>query len=156
MFFKLFLAFTLIPAIELYLLMSLGAIIGPLNTVLLILVTGVIGAGLAKREGFSVLLSLQTELQQGLPPAERLMEGALIVVGGILLITPGVLTDAIGFSLILPLTRRRIAPRLLARFSKNIHIRTTGTVGAAETVSASTTTAQPSTSSTHIFEHPEA
>ena len=156
MFLKLFIAFTLIPAIELYLLMSLGAVIGPLNTVLLIFTTGVIGAALAKREGFSVLVALQAELQQGLPPAEKLMEGALIVVGGLLLITPGVLTDAFGFSLIVPLTRRRIAPLLLARLSKNIHIRAAGsTVNTSSTVNTTATT-QPTTPSTHTFEHPEA
>lgn len=117
---KLFLLFTLVPAIELYLLLQIGALLGPTYTFVLIVVTGSVGAWLAKREGLGVLQTLSTELRKGIPPGARLMEGALVVVGGVLLITPGVFTDLAGFMLIAPPTRRWLAPRavawLMARF----------------------------------------
>ncbi len=109
----LFLAFTLIPLIELFLLLQIGSALGPTTTFLLLLLTGLLGAGLAKREGFAVLRTLSEELRTGLPPGSRLMEGALVVVGGLLLITPGVLSDAAGLLLIFPPTRRFLAPRAL-------------------------------------------
>lgn len=108
----LFLAFTLIPAIEIFLLLQAGAIFGPLNTFAFVILTGVLGAWLAKREGLAVLRQLSEELQRGLPPGSRLMEGALVLVGGVLLITPGVLTDLTGILLIFPPTRRFLAPRV--------------------------------------------
>lgn len=110
---RLFLLFTVVPALELYLLLQVGSLLGPLPTFLLIVVTGAIGAALARREGLSVLQQLNTEMQQGLPPASRVVEGALIVAGGLLLVTPGMLTDFVGFSLVFPLTRQRIAPRVV-------------------------------------------
>lgn len=115
---KLFLLFTLVPALELYLLIQIGQVMGALSTVLLIAVTGAVGAALAKREGLSVLSRLQAELQTGLPPADRLVEGLLVLIGGVLLITPGVLTDLTGFLLILPVSRRWLAPRLRVWLSR--------------------------------------
>ena len=102
----LLLAMVVIPAVELFLLLQLGAWMGPWQTFALVVVTGTVGAWLAKREGLGVLTSLRDELAQGLPPGSRLAEGALVLVGGILLITPGVLTDLTGFLFIAPPTRR--------------------------------------------------
>lgn len=110
---KLLLAFTLIPAIELFLLLQIGSWLGPLPTFLIIVITGTAGAWLAKREGLGVLTSLQAELAQGLPPGSRLAEGFLVLVGGLLLLTPGVLTDLAGFLFIAPPTRRWLAPRVV-------------------------------------------
>jgi UPF0716 protein FxsA len=107
---KLFLAFTVIPAVELFLLIWLGQYLGPLGTVAIVLVTGATGAWLAKREGLGLLKRLQSDLRRGIPPAERLVEGGLVVVGGVLLITPGVLTDLTGFLLVAGPTRRLLAP----------------------------------------------
>jgi len=109
---RLLLLMTVVPAMELYLLMQLADLMGILETVVLILVTGSLGATLAKREGLGVLTSLRADLKKGLPPADRLVEGLLVLVGGTLLITPGVLTDLAGFSLIFPFTRRWLAPRV--------------------------------------------
>lgn len=109
---RLILLMTVVPAVELYLLMQLADLMGILETVVLILVTGSVGATLAKREGLGVLSQLQADLKKGLPPAERLVEGLLVLVGGTLLITPGVLTDVAGFALIFPFTRRWLAPRV--------------------------------------------
>ncbi|MBK7755673.1 MAG: FxsA family protein [Deltaproteobacteria bacterium] len=107
---KLFLVFTLIPAVEMILLLKLAEVMGAWETVGLILVTGLVGATLAKREGLTVLRQLAAEASQGLPPADRLVEGLMVLIGGVLLITPGVLTDLAGFFLIFPLTRRPLAP----------------------------------------------
>lgn len=112
MFWKLFLIFTLIPAAELYLLILLGHVVGPLATVLLIVTTGLLGAAMARREGLAVLRQLQTDLRSGIPPADHLLQGALVLLGGTLLITPGLLTDCTGMLLILPLSRRWITPRV--------------------------------------------
>ncbi len=109
MFLRLLLLMTIVPAIELFLLMKIGEAIGAWETVLIILATGSIGATLAKREGLGVLQKLQQDAQQGIPPAIRLVEGLLVIIGGVLLITPGVLTDLTGFLLILPFSRRAIA-----------------------------------------------
>lgn len=111
---RLFLLFTLVPALELFLLLQIGSVLGPLSTFLLILVTGAVGAALARREGFAVLQQLATEVQTGGPPASRLVEGGLVAAGGLLLVTPGVITDLVGFALVVPLTRRWLAPRVLA------------------------------------------
>jgi len=132
MIWKLFLAFTLIPAMELYLLITIGSYVGALPTVMIIAVTGFAGAWLAKREGIAVLQQLADELARGVPPASRLAEGALVIAGGLLLITPGVLTDLTGFLLILPPSRRFVAPRLVAWLGKNFvfHASTGGVSGA--------------------------
>lgn len=106
---KLFLLFTVVPAIELYLLVMIGQNIGALETVWLVLMTGAVGAWLAKREGFGLLRQLSAELGQGVPPADRLVEGLMVIVGGVLLITPGVITDLVGILMILPFTRTRLA-----------------------------------------------
>lgn len=107
---KLFLAFTIIPAIELYLLIQLGQWMGAGATVALIVLTGSVGAWLAKREGLSVLRSIRDEASKGFPSGDRIIEGLMVLIGGALLLTPGVLTDFVGFSLIIPLTRRAAAP----------------------------------------------
>lgn len=109
----LILLFTVLPALELYLLLQIGSWLGPTQTFLFVLLTGVVGAWLAKREGFAVLRKLTEEVRTGLPPGSRMMEGALVVIGGLLLVTPGVITDLTGMFLIFPPTRRWLAPRAL-------------------------------------------
>lgn len=107
---KLLLAFTIIPAVELYLLIQLGQWMGAGATVALIVLTGSLGAWLAKREGLSVLKSIKEEASRGFPSGDRLVEGLMVLLGGALLLTPGVITDFFGFSLIIPFTRRAAAP----------------------------------------------
>ena len=123
---RLFLLFTIVPAIELYLLLQLGALMGPAATVGLILLTGAVGSYMARREGMSVLTSLQADARKGIPPADRLIEGLLVLIGGVLLITPGVLTDFVGFSLIFPFTRQALAPALRQAVMKRITVQTMG------------------------------
>lgn len=107
MFARLVLLFTVVPALEIYLLVRVGAGIGAVNTVLFIVATGVVGAHYARLQGFQVVGRLQESLREGRPPAEELVDGAMLLVGGALLLTPGFLTDVLGFSLIFPATRLR-------------------------------------------------
>ena len=102
---KLFLAFTLIPIIELYLLIEVGTIIGALNTVILVIVTGFAGAWLARLQGMQTMIRVRSSLQQGIMPAEELMDALLIFMAGIVLLTPGFVTDAAGLLLLIPETR---------------------------------------------------
>jgi UPF0716 protein FxsA len=108
----LFVLFTVVPLVELYLLVLLGRHMGPWTSVGLVLVTAVLGAALAKREGWRVLRRWQESLARGEMPEEGLLGGVLVLVGGVLLVTPGVLTDLAGVVLLLPPTRRLVAARV--------------------------------------------
>ena len=119
------LPFVVIPVVELYLLLQIGAWLGPTAAFLLILLTGVAGGWLARREGLGVLLSLRRDLQKGMPPGDRMMEAVMVLVGGLLLVTPGVLTDLVGFSLVVPFTRRLLAPRFLGWLSQAVNVQIT-------------------------------
>ncbi len=112
MFFRLFLAFTTVTLLELAIIIKVGARIGILDTILLILVTGFAGAHLAWNQGISILSAIQTKLNMGILPTDQMLSGFLVLVGGILLLTPGFLTDTLGLCLIVPLTRERIKARL--------------------------------------------
>jgi len=105
MFFKLFILFTIIPIAELYLIIKIGGMIGALNTVLIIFLTAVIGAYLAKTQGFIVIRKIKQALNEGHLPARELFDGLFVLLGGFTLITPGFLTDFIGLSMLFPLTR---------------------------------------------------
>jgi len=122
---RLLLLFTIVPTVEIFLLLQLGSLMGPTATFLLVLLTGLLGAYLAKREGLGLLSQLAQELQQGLPPGTRLMEGGLVIIGGVLLVTPGVMTDVVGLSLIIPFTRRRIAPVALRALARRFQLEVT-------------------------------
>ena len=108
----LFLMFTLIPALETWLIIKVGGEIGASTTVALLLLAGVAGAWLGKRAGLSVMRDLFADLQRGLPPADRLVEGALVLVAAVLLITPGYFTDITGLLLFIGPVRRFLAPRV--------------------------------------------
>lgn len=99
---KLILIFTIVPFIELSLLIELGGVIGTLPTILVVVITGVIGAFMARIAGLSVLFKIQESLRQGIFPRDELFDGVLILIGGAFLLTPGLLTDALGFFLLLP------------------------------------------------------
>ena len=115
---RLFVLFTLVPAVEIALLLRVGAIIGPLNTLLLIFLTGALGAYYARRQGLHILVRIQAAMNEGRMPGEELVDGAMLLVGGATLLTPGFLTDALGFALIFPPTRdamKRVATRWIRR-----------------------------------------
>ncbi len=124
---KLFLAFTLIPIIELYLLIEIGTIIGALNTVILVIATGFAGAWLARLQGMQTMIRVRSSLQQGIMPTEELMDALLIFMAGIVLLTPGFITDAAGLLLLIPETRNHFKRFLRYKFDRwiqnqNIHI----------------------------------
>ncbi|MGB9132231.1 MAG: FxsA family protein [Methanosarcina sp.] len=105
MFFKLFSVFLIIPLVELYLLIKIGGMIGALNTILIILITASLGAYMAKSQGFRVLHQIQEATSQGRMPGNELLHGLFVLIGGFALITPGLMTDAIGFSMLIPQIR---------------------------------------------------
>lgn len=117
---RLALLFIVVPIVELMLLIRMGQIVGLLPTLALVVTTGVVGAGLARLEGLKTLWTLQSELAQGRLPAQAIMDGLAILVGGALLLTPGILTDILGFSLLLPRSRRAIQERVRARLEKRM------------------------------------
>lgn len=104
---RLFLLFTLIPVIELYLLIQVGTVIGGFNTVLLVILTGFAGAWLARMEGMQTMFKVRANLSQGIMPAEELLDALIILIAGLVLITPGLITDGVGLLLLWPLTRNR-------------------------------------------------
>lgn len=120
---RLFLLFTLIPLIELALLVWISEhVMGLPATIGLVIFTGVVGAWLARREGLRCWLEVQRQMAEGQLPAEPLLEGLMILVAGALLITPGVLTDLVGFSLLAPPIRRLVGRSLAARFKAQITV----------------------------------
>lgn len=107
-------AFVVVPLTELYLLVWLSGAIGFWETVAIALVTGIVGGNLARREGLRVWRSWKLALEGGQAPESGVVEGMLILVGGVLLCTPGVLTDLTGFALLVPVTRRPLSKWLAA------------------------------------------
>jgi UPF0716 protein FxsA len=120
---RLLLLFTTVPLVELALLLWVGARIGVLPTVALILVTGVAGASLARLQGLATWRRFQAALAAGRLPGSELLEGLIILVAGALLLTPGILTDAAGFLLLVPPARRWIVGRA------EVRLRARGVVG---------------------------
>ncbi len=121
MLFYLILLLTVVPAVELYVLIKVGQMIGAMNTLAVIVMTGVLGAGLARYQGFQVLQKIQINLNRGIMPTDEMIDGLFILIGGLVLLTPGFITDAMGFCLLLPATRQFI--RWLAKRHINRMIR---------------------------------
>ena len=119
MFLRLLLLFTVVPLVELFLLVKLGTVIGIGATVLIVICTGVLGAWLARWQGLGVLRRLTDDLNEGRLPADALIDGLLILIAGAVLLTPGLITDALGFLLLVPqgraVVRKTIAARLATR-----------------------------------------
>ena len=105
MLFRLIILFTIIPLIELVLLIKIGGIIGLIPTITIVILTGILGASLTRNQGIMVINKIKTEMNSGRVPTESLLNGVLILVGGIVLLTPGLLTDLFGFMLLIPITR---------------------------------------------------
>lgn len=117
---KLLLLFTIVPLLEVYLLYALGSVLGFWPTVAIVLVTGFMGAFLAKREGLKVWRAWREAIARGELPEDGLVGGVLVLLGGVLLVAPGVLTDVTGLLLLIPPTRRVIANVVRARLQKRI------------------------------------
>jgi len=117
---RLFLLFTVVPLVELYLLIAVGRVLGLVPTIGLVLVTGALGAWFARLEGARVIRRWQEALARQELPKDGVIDGLLIFVGGLMLITPGILTDIAGLSMVMPLTRRVIARFVRAWFERQI------------------------------------
>jgi UPF0716 protein FxsA len=108
LFFKLFILFALIPVIELAILIKVGSIIGVGYTILLVIGTAMIGAYLVRLEGLNIMLRFQKNMSEGIFPTEEIFDGAMVLVSGALLLTPGLVTDTVGFALVFPPSRKVI------------------------------------------------
>ena len=117
---RLALLFVVVPIVELVLLIQLGQVVGLWPTLALVVFTGVTGAALARAEGLRVFFSFQSELAKGRLPGQALLDGISVLVGGAFLLTPGILTDVAGFSLLLPVTRRWLQRRVRAGLERRI------------------------------------
>jgi UPF0716 protein FxsA len=99
------LIFVVTPLVELAILVYLGTLIGALNTILIVVITGLLGAFLARRQGLATFSRIRNSVEQGVLPSGDLFQAVLILIGGLLLLTPGLITDLVGFALLIPLTR---------------------------------------------------
>ena len=122
MFRFLVIAFIIVPIIEIYLIVQVDAAIGGWETLGLLVLDSVVGAWLVRREGFSILARVQTTLSRGELPTNDLVEGLLVLFAGALMLTPGFLTDALGFVLLLPPTRAMVRNVLKTRFAGRIRV----------------------------------
>ena len=102
---KLIFLFVLVPIVELYVLLEIGKKIGIFSTIAIIIITGITGAYLIKKQGFYILFRVKNQMNEGIIPTDNLFEGLLVIIGGIFLITPGIISDIIGFLLVIPQSR---------------------------------------------------
>lgn len=121
---KLLLLFVLVPLIELTLLLQLASFTSWEVALLVVIVTGIVGTLLARSQGWKTFRRIQIELNQGNLPAAALLDAAMIFCAGALLLTPGMLTDAFGMSLLIPLCRRWYRRRLMAWIRRHFRVRT--------------------------------
>jgi UPF0716 protein FxsA len=128
-FLKLLLLFVVVPLVELVLLIWLAHVTSVMFTIALVIISGFVGASMAKHQGMVVWLQAQKELQMGRFPADSLIDGLIILIGGALLITPGVLTDLVGFSTLFPPLRAIYRQSLKSGFKGKIHVMTPGVGG---------------------------
>ncbi len=117
-FFRLLLLFTVVPLVELYLLIAIGRWVGAVPTIALVIGTGLLGAALARWQGLGVLRRVRDDLDHGRPPTDALIDGLLILIAAAVLLTPGLITDTIGFVLLVPASRAFVRRRVAAAFSR--------------------------------------
>ena len=119
--------FLIIPAVEIYVIIEVGGLLGTWATLAVIGVTAIVGASLAKSQGMAVLTQLQGSMASGQGTGTAIVEGALVLVAGVTLLAPGFITDAIGLALLIPPIRSAIARRLAGR----VKMTAQGAMGAA-------------------------
>tara|TARA_A100001037_G_C14932841_1_gene536836 strand:+ start:360 stop:833 length:474 start_codon:yes stop_codon:yes gene_type:complete len=113
-------AFLTIPLIEVWILLQIADLAGLLNTIGLLILTSIIGALLVRREGISVFRKAKNEITQGQMPEKQILDGFLILLGGVLMLTPGFFTDIIGFLLLFPPTRLLLRTIVIKRLNSRI------------------------------------
>ena len=117
---RLLLLFIVLPAVELALLIEIGRRIGTLETLAVIVVTGIVGAAMARSQGLRVLTRAREQLAAGEMPADSLLDGLMILIASALLVTPGVLTDAFGFLCLAPGFRSLVKREVVRRFERAV------------------------------------
>jgi len=117
---RLLFLFVVVPLVELSLLIKLGKYLGTLNTILIVILTGILGASFARSQGANIISRIRQSLSRGEIPGDEMIQGLLILAGGLMLITPGFITDLLGLALILPPSRKLAAGWLLAYFKNKI------------------------------------
>lgn len=122
MFGILLLAFIIVPIIEIYLIIQVGSAIGGWETIALLIADSMVGAWLVRREGFSIIAKVNQALTNGKAPTDPLIDGLLVLIAGALMLTPGFLTDGVGFLLLLPPTRALLRNYLKHRFKDRIDV----------------------------------
>lgn len=119
----LFLAFLLIPLVEIYFLIQIGSVIGAGATIALVVGTALLGAFLVRAQGFATVARVRNQVDRGELPAVEIFEGLFLLVAGALLLTPGFFTDAIGFACLTPPLRRGLIRHILANGNLQSHFR---------------------------------
>ncbi len=109
------LLFVLMPVLEMWLLIEVGASIGAFNTIAIVLLTAMLGLSLLRKQGLSTIASANRKMQTGEMPVEEMINGIFLAVGGALLLTPGFITDAIGFCCLLPGVRQLLLGKMIKR-----------------------------------------
>ncbi|MGC9324017.1 MAG: FxsA family protein [Desulfomonilia bacterium] len=115
---KLFILFTLIPIGEIYILIKVGGYIGAGNTIALVILTGLTGAYLARLQGLQIISRIRKNLDSGIMPSGELIDALLVLIAGIVLITPGFMTDLAGILLLIPFTRRVLKKELAKKLKQ--------------------------------------
>ncbi len=115
---RLILLFTIIPLIELFLLIQIGKHLGALPTITIVFITGIAGGLLARSQGLNIYRNIKKDLQDGIVPTDSLLDGLFILTAGALLITPGLITDILGFLIMIPVFRRWLKRQLTRKFHK--------------------------------------
>ncbi len=123
----LLLLFIIVPMVEIYFLIKVGSIIGAFPTILIVIGTAILGSWLLRQQGMATMMRYQQNLQQGKLPAQEMMEGVALVIGGILLLTPGFFTDIVGFLCLIPVTRVGIVRWVMSK----VKFQTLGGMGGA-------------------------
>ena len=122
----LFVLFIIVPLLEMLLLIKVGGLIGALPTIALVCLTAFIGVGLIRAQGFMTMHRAQEKMARGQVPAQEMLDGLSLVIGGVLLLTPGFFTDALGFVLLIPSLRRVLLHKVLAKVMANGRFTATG------------------------------
>jgi UPF0716 protein FxsA len=122
MIFYLFLLFIVLPLVEILILVKIGMVTSFWVPIAIVIVTGVVGTALARREGWKVLQRMREDVRTGQMPADSLIDGFLVLLAGILFVLPGVLTDVVGIILLFPPTRQLVKRGVAAWFKRNVEL----------------------------------
>ena len=119
MFRILLILFLTVPLVEIAILIKIGKVIGAGYTIALVIGTAILGAALLRTQGISTLAKVQTNINRGQLPATELIEGLILLISGVLLLTPGFFTDMLGFLALVPILRQRLAQTFFVNFIQN-------------------------------------